>query len=157
MSSTPDNLGRLHGHVLDEPAPRPRQNPLRNPETRRPLAIAGVVIRFGVYVLALPAVALLWFIHRYAVNMVFADQWHDIHIIALSHSGALTLGDLWAQHGENRVLVPDLLVLALAHTTHFNVVYEDYASGFLLIATAALLILAHRRRSRRPPGSTTSP
>ena len=83
--------------------------------------------------------------------MVFADQWHDIHIIALSHSGTLTLGDLWAQHGENRVLVPDLLVLALAHTTHFNVVYEDYVSGFLLIATAVLLIVAHRRRSPSTP------
>ena len=111
----------------------------------------GTVARFGIYALALPAVALLWFIHRYAVNMIFADQWHDIHIIALSHSGTLTLGDLWAQHGENRVFVPDLLVLALAHTTHFNVVYEDYGSGILLIATAALLILAHRRRSPSTP------
>ncbi|MGA3145967.1 MAG: Ig-like domain-containing protein [Acidimicrobiales bacterium] len=83
--------------------------------------------------------------------MLFADQWHDIHIIALSHHGTLTLGDLWAQHGENRVLVPDLLVLALAHTAHFNVVYEDYVSGFLLIATAALLIVAHRRRSPSTP------
>ncbi len=83
--------------------------------------------------------------------MIFADQWHDIQIIALSHSGTLTLGDLWAQHGENRVLVPDLLVLALAHTTHFNVVYEDYASGLLLMATTALLILAHKRRSPSTP------
>ena len=111
----------------------------------------GTVARFGIYALALPAVALLWFIHRYAVNMIFADQWHDIHIIALSHSGTLTLGDLWAQHGENRVFVPDLLVLVLARTTHFNVVYEDYGSGILLIATAALLILAHRRRSPSTP------
>ncbi len=27
--------------------------------------ISGIATRFGVYVLALPAVALLWFIHRY--------------------------------------------------------------------------------------------
>ena len=47
--------------------------------------------------------------------------------------------------------MPDLLVLALAHTTHFNVVYEDYVSGFLLIATAVLLIVAHRRRSPSTP------
>ena len=151
MSSTPDNLGRLHSHVRDDTGTE--DSPESAPESGNAAtaAIAGVVIRLGVYVLALPAVALLWFIHRYAVNMIFADQWHDIHIIALSHSGALTLGDLWAQHGENRVVVPDLLVLALAHTTHFNVVYEDYASGLLLIATAALLILAHRRRSPSTP------
>ena len=146
MRSAPDGIG----DVLESADTESSGESARR--TGNPTAgVRVIATRFGIYALALPAVALIWFIHRYAVNMVFADQWHDIHIIALSHSGALTLGDLWAQHGENRVLVPDLLVLALAHTTHFNVVYEDYVSGFLLIATAVLLIVAHRRRSPSTP------
>lgn len=88
-----------------------------------------------------------WFIHRYAVNMIYYDQWTDIGVIVHAHSGTLTLGTLWAQHNENRILFPNLIVLALAYTSHFNIVFEDYLSGLFWCGTAAFLIVAHKRRS----------
>ena len=87
------------------------------------------------------------FIHRSAVNMVYYDQWSDINIIRHAHSGSLSFGLLWAQHNEDRMLFPNLVVLLLGYTTHFNVVVEDYLNGVLCCATVALVILAHKRRS----------
>ena len=30
-------------------------------------------------------------------------------------------GPMWAQHNENRIFFPNLIVVLLAHTAHFNV------------------------------------
>jgi hypothetical protein len=96
-------------------------------------------------------VAVFWFIHHFAVNMIFYDQWKDVEVIRSAQTGTLSLSTLWAQHNENRILFPNLIVLLLAYTTHFNVVVEDYLNGLLAIATAGLIIGAHRRRSPSTP------
>lgn len=89
----------------------------------------------------------LWFIHHFAINMIFDDQWNDVEVIRSAGTGTLSLSTLWAQHNENRILFPNLIVLLLAYTTHYNVVVEDYLNGLLAITTAGLVIGAHRRRS----------
>lgn len=96
-------------------------------------------------------VAAFWFIHRFAVNMVYYDQWTDVNIIRLAHSGTLSFSALWAQHNENRVLFPNFVVLLLAYTTHFNLLVEDYLNGVIWCATTALLIMTHKRRSPATP------
>ncbi|HEX3980132.1 MAG TPA: hypothetical protein VHW93_02865, partial [Acidimicrobiales bacterium] len=108
--------------------------------SRVPTALAVVIF-------AVVAGLGVWYIHRFAVNMIYFDQWTDIGLIQRAHSGTLTLGALWAQHNENRVFFPNLVVLALAYTTHFDIVVEDYICGALLGSAAALLIVAHKRRS----------
>ncbi len=107
----------------------------------------------GILVLVVPVVAYFWFIHRYGVNVIWNDAWGDIGVIGHARSGTLSLPILWAQHTENRILFPNLIVLALAYTTHYNVVTEEYLSGVLLVAATAMLILAHRRRSPDTPWS----
>ncbi len=101
--------------------------------------------------LGLPVVAYFWFIHHYGVNVIWGDQWADINIIGQAHAGTLSLASLWTQHFENRIFFPNLIVLLLAYTTHFNVVFEEYLSGTMLLAATALLILAHHRRSPTTP------
>ena len=96
---------------------------------------------------AIPVVAYLWMIHAYGVNVIFADQWDDVALIGHAHSGTLHLSTLWSQHYENRIFFPNLVVLALAYTTHFNVLTEEYLSAFMLFGATALLICAHKRRS----------
>jgi hypothetical protein len=61
------------------------------------------------------------------------------------------LSNIWAQHNEDRIVFPNLIVLALAHTTHFNIHIEDYLNGVLLTASAALLIMTHKRRCPATP------
>jgi hypothetical protein len=101
--------------------------------------------------LGLPVVAYFWFIHHYGVNVVWGDQWADINIIGQAHAGTLSVTSLWSQHFENRIFFPNLVVLLLAYTTHFNVVLEEYLSALMLLAATALLILTHRRRSPTTP------
>ncbi len=58
---------------------------------------------------------------------------------------------LWAQHGDHRMFFPNLIVLLLAYTTHFNMVFEEFLSAAMLMAATALLILTHRRRRPSVP------
>ena len=95
---------------------------------------------------AIPVIAYLWFIHHYALNIIRGDQWSDIQLIADSYSGHLSFSDLWAQHNENRILFPNLIVLLLSRTTNLNVLVEEYVGAAMLIASTGLLIFAHRRR-----------
>lgn len=96
-------------------------------------------------------IATFVFIHHFALNILYSDQWTDVALLRQAHNGTLTFADLWAQHNENRVLVPNLVVLLLGSTTHLQVVVEDYMSGAALCAAVALLILTHRRRSPWTP------
>jgi len=82
-------------------------------------------------------------IHAYGVNAIWFDQWDDINVIA--HP---TWSVLWMQHNEHRIFFPNLIVLALAHTTHLNIHIEDYLSGIMLMAAVGFFIAAHKRRSR---------
>ncbi len=91
-------------------------------------------------------VAYFWVIYHYGVNAIWYDQWDDINVIA--HP---TLTHLWAQHNEDRIFFPNLVVLGLAHTVHFNIHVEDYLSGVLLIAAVGMIIVAHKRRSPLTP------
>ncbi len=100
---------------------------------------------------ALPVAAYFWLIQHYAINEINGDQWDNVALIGRSYNGTLGLGALWAQHNENRMLFPNLVVLLLAHSTRFNVVLEEYLSGVMLVAAAGLLIWAHKRRSPSTP------
>jgi hypothetical protein len=93
-----------------------------------------------------PVVAYFWVIHHYGVNAIWSAQWDDVNVIA--HP---TLSTLWAQHNEDRIFFPNLVVLALAHTVHFNVHVEDYLGAIMLVASAGLFIGAHKRRSPTTP------
>ena len=106
------------------------------------LALAGFAIL---------VVAYLWFIDAYAVNTIWVDQWSDLGLIDHAYSGHLTLSVLWTQHTDNRILFPNLVVLLLAKTTHFNVIDEEFISAFTLIAATVLLIIGHRRHSPGTP------
>ncbi len=117
------------------------------PASRLPNSVRLALNGLAILVFLFAAVAALLFIHRFAVNMIYYDQWADVDLIRHAHNGTLSFGELWAQHNENRIFFPNLVVLLLAYTTHFNVVTEVFLSGMLLIATTALLIVAHKRRS----------
>jgi hypothetical protein len=101
--------------------------------------------------IAVPIAAYFWLIQHYAVNVIQADQWSDVQLIGRSHSGALSLGSLWAQHNENRIFFPNLIAVLLGRTTHLNVVFEEYLSAVMLIAATGMFVLAHKRRSPTTP------
>ena len=99
-----------------------------------------------VALLLVPVVAYFWLIHHYALNVIFYDQFSDVRVVA--HP---TLGGLWAQHSDHRIFFPNLVVLLLAHTTHLNIVDEEFLSAAMLLGATALIALAHHRRSPSTP------
>jgi hypothetical protein len=100
------------------------------------------IVGFGV-----PLAGYLWFISHYGVNVPYQDGWSDITIIHQCYSHMFTCGALWTQHNENRIFFPNIVVVILAHTVHFNVRVEELLSGVMLVAATLLLIYAHKRRS----------
>ncbi len=109
--------------------------------------------------LALPAAAYLWFLGRFSVNVPFEDEWTTVGLLRRAGAGRLTLAALWAPHNENRMLVPRLLVLALAGPTHFDTRVEMWlGSAFLFVAIGLLLAVYARSGGRSwwwmvPPGA----
>jgi hypothetical protein len=100
---------------------------------------------------AVPVAGYFWLIHRYSLNVILADQWDDVVVINHSYSHLLDWSSLWAQHNENRIFFPNLVVLLLAHTTHFNIQVEEYLGALLLTGSIGLLIGSHKRRSPSTP------
>ncbi len=100
---------------------------------------------------AVPVVAYFWLVHRYSVNVVVGDQWDDVTVIRRSYSNLFDWNLLWAQHAEHRIFFPNLLVIFLSRTTHFNIQFEEYLSAFMLALATALIIWAHKRRSPSTP------
>ena len=104
------------------------------------------IVGFG-----LPIVGYFWFIAHYGVNVPYQDGWSDMTVIHQCYSHLFTCGALWTQHNEDRLLFPNLVVVILAHTTHFNIKGEEFLSGLMLVAATFLLIHAHKRRSPDVP------
>jgi hypothetical protein len=96
---------------------------------------------------AVPAVCYVVLVQRYQVNVVWQDQWDDITVIRHFPSWSA----LWNQHTDNRVLFPNLIVVALAHTVHFNIEIEEYLGAIMLFCATALFIWLHKRRSPNTP------
>lgn len=101
--------------------------------------------------LLIPVAIYFWFVHQFGVNAIWYDQWANVALLthsnffSQSNAGHLNLSMLWAQHNENRMLFPNLMVLALGSLTHLNVLTEQYLSALLLVVAVSLIILASRR------------
>ena len=106
---------------------------------------------FIVVCFAVPLIAYFWLVDAYSVNTIWVDQWSDLGLIRQAYSGHLTLTALWAQHTDNRILFPNLVVLLLAKVTHFNTVDEAFLSAITLVLAISVLIIGHRRRAPKAP------
>lgn len=104
--------------------------------------------RHGWKLLALPP--LLWVVFavvRYAVDVPFLDQWELVPFLEKSSQGQLTLGDLWAQHNEHRIFFPRMIMLGLAHLTHWNICWELVVN--VLLACGIFAVLAWQIQATR--------
>jgi len=134
-------IGGASGSIL-EPAESGRFIDRLNPKLVKTLTVLGF---------SLPVVGYFWMIARYSVNVIYQDQWSDITVIQHSHSRLIDWGTLWAQHNENRIFFPNLIVTILARTTHFNIRMEELLSGVMLVLATLLIIWSHKRRSPLTP------
>jgi hypothetical protein len=92
-----------------------------------------------------PPLYLLIVVLTQTVDVPFADQWALVPLLARSYDGSLTFHDLWAQHNEHRLLVPRILMLALARLSGWNTRVEML--GSIALAAAAFCVLVYQVRS----------
>jgi hypothetical protein len=83
-----------------------------------------------------------WFVLQHALLVPFADEWHWVSLAGREQP--VTLGWLWSQHNEHRLVIPRLAYLTLARLTN----YDFHAGGMLNVAllslVAALAMLSAR-------------
>jgi hypothetical protein len=104
------------------------------------------VLGFG-----LPMAGYFLLLEHYSVNTIMGDQLDDVVVIKQSYVHFFDWSPMWVQHNENRIFFPNIIVIFLAHTVHFNVQVEEYL-GALMLTTATFFILwAHKRRSPSTP------
>ena len=111
----------------------------------------GVVNLLTVLGFGLPVLGYLLMLRGYSVNVVVGDQWDDVVVIGHSYSHLFDWSSIWAQHNENRLFFPNLIVLLLAYTTGFNIQVEEYLSFLMLVGATALFIWSHKRKSEGVP------
>src|ERR1022692_1085951 len=110
------------------------------------LVNALTAIGFG-----LPVAGYFWFLERYTVNAVVGDQWDLIPMIKQSYVHFFDWGPMWAQHNENRIFFPNIILDLLVHADHFNVQTEEYLGAVMLFAAVVFIVWAHKRRSASTP------
>ena len=88
---------------------------------------------------------------RYSVDALVGDQWDDVAVIKKSYVHFFDWGPMWAQHNENRIFFPNIVVVFLAHTDHFDVRVEEFLSALILTAAVVCILWAHKRRSPAIP------
>lgn len=97
-----------------------------------------------------PIVLMFCLLATWSVNAPFWDQWIYADFIDKLHRGTLTFHDLWQQHNEHRIFVPELILLGLALLTHWNVRIEIFMNFIAVIATyMATLLIAYKTIRQR--------
>ena len=113
-----------------------------DPRLVKVLTVVGFAVPVAVYII---------FLQHYSVNAMWQDQWDDVPVIRQSFVHFPDWSSLWLQHVDNRILFPNLIVVALAHTVHYNITVEEYVSAVMLFAATAVFIWCHKRRSPHTP------
>lgn len=89
---------------------------------------------------------------RYGVDVPVWDQWQFAGLVVDAAERRLDASAIWAQHNEHRLVVPRLVMLALAAASRWNVRWELAANVVLAGCTLLLLVLLLRDTvGRRQP------
>ncbi len=86
-----------------------------------PIVVAGLLIIFK------------------TVNTPNLDQWELVPMFQHLRAGHFIWHDVWQQHNEHRILIPNIILLASAFLTHWNVIVECFIS--LAAASASFWLL----------------
>ncbi len=107
---------------------------------------ASFILLAGVYVA---------FVLHYSINQLSTDDWTVVPLVQAGLHGHLPWGALWAQHNENRMLVPNLVFVAVGVATHENAQAVMLLSAVTFCGTFALFLVLLRAYLVRPLSALT--
>ncbi len=97
-----------------------------------------------------PPVIYLLFINRFAVNSFYNDDWSVVPMVHAALHGHVSLGQLWSQHNESRLLMGNVTVVLFGLIDRLDLRAVIFFSAVVLIASyGGLLILLRRYLGKR--------
>jgi len=93
---------------------------------------------------------------NYGLNFPIQDQWEFVKLLDKAATGQLGFKDFWEQHNEHRLILPRVVMLALARTTQWDIRYELAANVVVALCTLGMLSLLIERTVRSVAPWTTS-
>lgn len=94
---------------------------------------------------AIPIVTVLVLLVRYSVNTPWWDQLSFVDLMVKLHNGTLSITDLWRQHNEHRILVPQAIELAIGSVTGFNFRFLVFMNFVMITASFGFLLSLLKR------------
>ena len=118
------------------------------------MALRRAVTRLCWAALALaPALWVGWHVVENGVDVPFWDEWQFLPLLSAAQAGELPLEKLLASHNGHRIVLPRLLMLALALPSGWDVRWTLYASlGIALLALGLVARIAHSGLGQLQPG-----
>lgn len=104
-----------------------------------------------VLIVALPIFVGLYIVRK-AVDLPYWDEWEWAGLVYSFHEGTLRFADLWAQHNEHRILVPNLIMLGLDRFGGWDPVREQFVSLAVLVVAQIGIVLLMRRSAHATVG-----
>ncbi|MCA9894154.1 MAG: hypothetical protein KC615_14290 [Anaerolineae bacterium] len=93
----------------------------------------------------IPAIIVMLYIHRYAVNMPFWDEWlQSVSAYLRTLTDEVNLKHLWKLHNEHRTFVPGIYGLAIAQITSVNILALIFLNFILAIMIWTLVYNLYR-------------
>jgi hypothetical protein len=81
------------------------------------------------------------YIYLFGVNVPFLDEWTVFPLLDKFYSSHLTLADLFLQHNESHLFFPQMIIIAMAGFTQYNLKDEMWMSFFTSVIS--FLIIAY--------------
>jgi len=94
-------------------------------------------------VFAAPVLTVL-FVIAYTVDIPYLDEWEMTPLVLKLATGGFHFGDFWSPHNEHRIVVPKLILLALASLGGWNILRETLFSVAVALSFLGLTIVAIR-------------
>lgn len=89
---------------------------------------------------------------RDSVDVPFWDEWDWADLVYGMQHGTLTFAQLWAQHNEHRILIPNLIMLGLARLGGWHPVREQAVSFAVLVCSQIMIVRLVRRSAHGTVG-----
>ena len=96
----------------------------------------------------IPVALLLWFIASFSVNVPVHDQWRLVSLFDKIANSKVTFGDFWALHSNHRIIIPKIIISALAFSSQWNINYELILSIIFALITFALIYKLSANQAR---------
>lgn len=78
---------------------------------------------------------------RYGVNVPYWDQWNFVNHVDKVYTGQFGFADVWVQANEHRIILPGLVMLALAWVSGWDIRYELAANVVAALGVLGMLAL----------------